>query len=374
MDRTLSSQMSVQRERLVGWFYHRVGEERDVAEDLAQETLIEAWNNRNKLIDPLGTTAWLYAIAKNILKRWERRQLRQLERFIDLDENTHIAEDTIEINLGRNEMASLLDRTLNELPVETRQIILMRYFEELSQTQVAQYLGISEGAVAVRLYRGKLELRTRLAAEERGETSSHSWQQTTMWCPGCGQHRYEGKLDAQTGELFLRCPSCSPTPSFIAWEHRETGDTDIIRGISTFKPAFNRVLNWTYKCLTSPLTEGNLRCTYCNQEVIPQLNMPDTFSRSPLDYPGMHYVCQNCQNLNYCALSGMALAIPQFQMFWKTHQRIRQLPVQYVDHQGQNTVIIAAQSVCQPTAQVAAIFVQETYQLLKVEQIGVSNV
>ena len=44
----------------------------DAAEDLAQETLIEAWRHRHKLTEPAGISPWLSAIARNVCLRWRR--------------------------------------------------------------------------------------------------------------------------------------------------------------------------------------------------------------------------------------------------------------------------------------------------------------
>src|SRR6476619_1827962 len=50
--------------------------DRDAAEDLAQETLLEAWRNAHKLHDPAGADRWLAAIARNVCRRSARRQGR----------------------------------------------------------------------------------------------------------------------------------------------------------------------------------------------------------------------------------------------------------------------------------------------------------
>ena len=46
------------------------------ADDLAQETLLEAWRIRDRLADPTGRRAWLDAIARNVCHRWRVRTAR----------------------------------------------------------------------------------------------------------------------------------------------------------------------------------------------------------------------------------------------------------------------------------------------------------
>jgi DNA-directed RNA polymerase specialized sigma24 family protein len=50
----------------------------DVAEDLAQETLFEAWRHSYKLREPEGRDRWLSAVARTVCRRWARDQGREL--------------------------------------------------------------------------------------------------------------------------------------------------------------------------------------------------------------------------------------------------------------------------------------------------------
>ncbi|HEX6475422.1 MAG TPA: sigma factor, partial [Candidatus Limnocylindria bacterium] len=52
--------------------------DRQAADDLAQETLQEAWRHRDKLHEPAGFERWLNAIARNVCRRWARQRGREL--------------------------------------------------------------------------------------------------------------------------------------------------------------------------------------------------------------------------------------------------------------------------------------------------------
>ena len=60
--------LSAERQRLVRLCAHFSGD-RDAAEDLAQETLIEAWRHHDRLVDRQGCDRWLTAIAHNVSLR-----------------------------------------------------------------------------------------------------------------------------------------------------------------------------------------------------------------------------------------------------------------------------------------------------------------
>ena len=67
----LEAQLAAERPRLVG-LCARLSGDAAVAEDLAQETLAEAWRLLAKLRQPEGLASWLNAIARNICLRWVR--------------------------------------------------------------------------------------------------------------------------------------------------------------------------------------------------------------------------------------------------------------------------------------------------------------
>src|SRR5215211_344961 len=105
--------------RLCAWF---TGNE-EAAQDLAQETLIAAWKNRDQLTSPDKLKPWTSAIAHNICLNWSRRYTReQAHRIHSFDSaegsfEDEIAGDTdLELELDRHELANLLDRALSLLP------------------------------------------------------------------------------------------------------------------------------------------------------------------------------------------------------------------------------------------------------------------
>src|SRR5205085_6619275 len=87
----------------------------DAAEDLAQETLVEAWRHAHKLHDPSGRDRWLAAIARNVCHRWLRARGRELARHAHEPLDTNAAESVdgpadefdVEVDLERHELAQL---------------------------------------------------------------------------------------------------------------------------------------------------------------------------------------------------------------------------------------------------------------------------
>src|SRR5690242_15931439 len=94
------------------------------AEDLAQETLLEAWRNAHKLHDPSGAESWLAAIARNVCLRDARRRGRDPVLLRDGAADERI---DLDADVERAELLELLDRALALLPRETRQALVQRY-------------------------------------------------------------------------------------------------------------------------------------------------------------------------------------------------------------------------------------------------------
>jgi RNA polymerase sigma factor (sigma-70 family) len=112
----------------------------EAAEDLAQETLFEAWRHVHQLHDPAGRAQWLSAIARNVCLRWARRRSQEVARFAPLDANAEpvapclheeLADDIdLERDLEREELIALLDRALALLPPATRTVLIEKYVHE----------------------------------------------------------------------------------------------------------------------------------------------------------------------------------------------------------------------------------------------------
>ncbi len=240
----------------------RLSGQPESAEDMAQETLIEAWRNRHKLSDPTGRLPWLAAIARHVARRWGRARGRELERLAPLEAGEEAEwqpwlQDGVDFeqDLERAELAALLDRALALLPAETRLALIAHYVEELPQAEIAAKLGLSVGTLGVRLHRGKLALRTLFATELREEAAAYGLGGTSS--TGWQQH-LQGQLDADNCYLIVRCPTCALTPLV---EHQ----TSLLRGVTSCRAAFNRVIEWASVYYPSALQTGFARCTRCGQ-------------------------------------------------------------------------------------------------------------
>lgn len=123
------------------------------AEDIAQDALLRAWRRRSTLRDEACRKQWLATIVRNEAFRQHARVRPTPVATIELREG---AED--EQVLATVEQADL-HAALNRLSERDRQLLRLRYEEDLTQATIAHRLGIPEGTVKVRLHRVRNRLR-----------------------------------------------------------------------------------------------------------------------------------------------------------------------------------------------------------------------
>ena len=142
---------------------------RSEAEDLVQETYVRALGAMGRLRPESNVKSWLFTILRNIWLN-QLRQRRTAPQIVEMDVEginagigTKTADDdpyalyvsTVERNQVRE--------AIQQLPAESREIILLREFEELSYQEIATILECPTGTVMSRLARARAKLRALLS-------------------------------------------------------------------------------------------------------------------------------------------------------------------------------------------------------------------
>lgn len=133
----------------------------DDAFDVAQESFIKAWQKIATFKGDAAFSTWLYRITANTAKdTLSDRNKRWSEG--EIPEQTPSAEDTPEESTVRKENITELNKALNSLDEDMREILILREFEELSYSEISDLLGIEMGTVKSRLNRAREKLRETL--------------------------------------------------------------------------------------------------------------------------------------------------------------------------------------------------------------------
>jgi RNA polymerase sigma-70 factor (ECF subfamily) len=140
------------------------------AEDLASETLVEAWRSLARYDHSCRFSTWLFAI---LLHRHQKNLRRARSRPVPLS-RLPVAEaeagQQLQDNLpatgpspadaaARKEFAARLQGAVELLPEKHRQVVLLRFFEDASLPEIAAVLGCSVGTVKSRLHYALEKLR-----------------------------------------------------------------------------------------------------------------------------------------------------------------------------------------------------------------------
>jgi len=121
-----------------------------LAEDAAQEALAAACRELAKLKKPERFGPWVGAICRNVAKDMLRQLHRQQESVEAAAGNEPDCEE--------DERKAILDQILQQLPQHLREVIFLRYYNEMSYRQMVKILGVTEQVIDGRLRRAKKKI------------------------------------------------------------------------------------------------------------------------------------------------------------------------------------------------------------------------
>jgi RNA polymerase sigma-70 factor, ECF subfamily len=140
---------------------------RSEAEDLLQETYVRTLGAMGSLRTGSNVKSWLFTILRNIWFYQLRQQ--RVAKLVAMDgeesamDIAEIAKDPYALYVSRMEHERVRD-AIQKLPLDFREVILLREFEELSYQEIATILDCPAGTVMSRLARARAKLRTLLSA------------------------------------------------------------------------------------------------------------------------------------------------------------------------------------------------------------------
>ena len=160
-------------DKIYNYVYYRTGNSQD-AEDLTAKAFYQALRNVHRYVDRgLPFSAWLYRIAHNLVANWHRDRSRR--QVISLDALALVSErPEPEARLQLEDDQQRLLRLIRQMTDDRQQLLILKFVEQMSNREIAQIMGRTEGAIKSLYHRTLLSLRDTWSGEQEGEASEGS--------------------------------------------------------------------------------------------------------------------------------------------------------------------------------------------------------
>jgi RNA polymerase sigma-70 factor (ECF subfamily) len=157
-----SQLVDIYADRCYGYFYRMTGS-RDVSDDLLSELFV-------KLVEKIGTykgggfDGWLFKVTGNVFYDYLRHKYRDAK--VAEARKQLFEEDFEQIPDNGDERIDKLQKQLSKLDIETRELIMLRFFSGLSFKQIAEIRALPTGTILSKVHRGLKKLRELMGAEK----------------------------------------------------------------------------------------------------------------------------------------------------------------------------------------------------------------
>lgn len=152
----------------------RLGAKPQATEEVFEETMVAAWKGFNTFQHKSTYFTWICRIALNKIADYYRGQINERSKLVApiLEEIAYVEDTNIspEEYLALQDLRVSLRNCLNLLPNKKRNLLYLRYWEEMSVKEIAKIMGMSERSVEGKIYRSK-QLLKRLVESEEPETA-----------------------------------------------------------------------------------------------------------------------------------------------------------------------------------------------------------
>ena len=132
--------------------------DRQLAEDVVQETFLKVRQHAGSIEKNESFKSWIFRIARNeaLMQIRKRRQNGQI------DDNTVWEEETPHLQLVKAERSEMVNRLLDSLKHEYREVLVLLVYENMSYAEIATITGATESSVKSRIFRARKAMIERL--------------------------------------------------------------------------------------------------------------------------------------------------------------------------------------------------------------------
>jgi len=149
---------------VISFIYDQVSD-RELADELTQETFVRAYRGLKSLRKETKLSTWLFGIAKNVARESLRARIRQ-NQHIDLDDKQVLdlsdQSPAPSSQLLDKELNAVVQRSLASLDEDKRLVFTLKIFHQCSYEEIAEITGFSIPKLKTDLHRARAEMRQRV--------------------------------------------------------------------------------------------------------------------------------------------------------------------------------------------------------------------
>jgi RNA polymerase sigma-70 factor, ECF subfamily len=168
-DHTAFEQLIKRYERQIANLIYMTMGNSDSVDDLSQETFIRVYRSLKNFKFDASVFSWMYRIAMNLcIDEIRKRKIRKVVSLEFLTEDAiertrkHKHQDLPSDAMMRQEKKEVVQRAIQQLTQEHREVILLREYQDYSYGEIAETLNIRIEAVKSRIFRARKELKKKL--------------------------------------------------------------------------------------------------------------------------------------------------------------------------------------------------------------------
>ena len=149
---------------VISFIYDMIGQ-RDLAEELAQETFVRAYKGIQTVKDDTKLSTWLFGIAKNVARESLRSRLRDNNK-VEMENDSVMELSDKELlpdgQLLNKELNHVIHEALSTLDQDRREVFTLKVFHQRSYEEIAEITGFSIPKLKTDLHRARAEMRRRI--------------------------------------------------------------------------------------------------------------------------------------------------------------------------------------------------------------------
>jgi len=145
---------------LYGFIFRMTGKQ-EQSEDMVQDVFYRLLKSRHTFTGEGEFRTWMYHVSRNIIKDHYRKSKNDASQY-DADafaEKLSVAAQA-DVDIQKKMELKQLQQAINKLDEQSREVIVLSRYQELKYAEIAHILGISEGAVKVRVHRAINQLKS----------------------------------------------------------------------------------------------------------------------------------------------------------------------------------------------------------------------